>query len=133
MKTAKTMFNFLQIEKEHEKMFPMATPRSQILKLNEEFHEYQQATSIDEAYQEYGDFLIVCISLRRFPETQLIAESLLEKYYFSYPIEEQKILMKYLQIAVFKIKMRVENKEYYFKDGLYDRVRKGGKKDVKSF
>lgn len=133
MKTSKTMFNFLQIEKEHEKMFPMATPRSQILKLNEEFHEYQKATSIDEAYQEYGDFLIVCISLRRFPETQLIAESLLEKYYFSYPIEEQKILMKYLQIAVFKIKMRVENKEYYFKDGLYDRVRKGGKKDVKSF
>lgn len=133
MKNAKTMFNFLQIEKEHEKMFPMATTRSQILKLNEEFHEYQQATSIDEAYQEYGDFLIVCISLRRFPETQLIAESLLEKYYFSYPIEEQKILMKYLQIAVFKIKMGVENKEYYFKDGLYGRVRKGGKKDVKSF
>lgn len=123
MRNTQTLFNFLQAEKEHEAMFPRATPRSQLIKLNEEWREYQNSKSIEEAYQEYGDFLLVCISLRRFQETQLIADALLEKYYFSYPVEEQKILMKYLQKAVFKIKMRVENKEYYFKYGLYDRER----------
>ena len=105
-------------------MFPRATPRSQLIKLNEEWREHQNSKSIEESYQEYGDFLLVCISLRRFPETQLIADALIDKYYFSYPIDEQKILMKYLKKSVEKSKMRVAKKEYYFKNGLYDRIRK---------
>ena len=124
MRNTQTLFNFLQAEKEHEAMFSRATPRSQLIKLNEEWSEYQNSKSIEEAYQEYGDFLLVCISLRRFQETQLIADALLEKYYFSYPVAEQKIFMKYLKKSVEKSKMRVAKKEYYFKNGLYDRIRK---------
>lgn len=126
MRNQGLLFNFIQAEEEHKLMFPKATPRSQLIKLNEEWNEYQKATSIEEAYQEYGDFILVCISLRRFPETQLVADALLEKYYFSYPIGEQKIFMKYLQKSIIKAKMRVENNEYYFKNGLYDRERKRG-------
>ena len=123
MKTAKTMFNFLQAEKEHERLFRRATPRSQILKLNEEYNEYLKAGSIEEAYQEYADFLFVCISLLRFENTRIIADALLDKYYFSYSVEEQKILMKYLQKIVDKCRIRKAKKQYYFKNGIYDRER----------
>ena len=129
MRNQGLLFNFIQAEEEHKLMFPKATPRSQLIKLNEEWNEYQKSTSIEEAYQEYADFLFVCISLRRFPETQIIADALLDKYYFSYPIEEQKILMKYLQNVVDKCRIRMARKQYYFKNGLYDRERKKGVKD----
>ena len=104
-------------------MFPLATPETQLMKLNEEFDEYITATSVEEAYEEYGDFLFVCISFRRFVKTHIIADALLEKYYFSKPVEEQKLLMKYLQRAVTKVKIRIEKKEYNYKDGYYDRER----------
>ena len=123
MKRGQILFNFKEAEKEHKRMFPLATPETQLKKLNEEFDEYVTATSAEESYQEYGDFLFVCISFRRFAETHIIADALLEKYYFSKPIEEQKLLMKYLQRAVTKVRIRMAKKEYKYKDGSYDRER----------
>ena len=123
MKKEQIIFDFKEAEKEHKRMFPLATPKTQLKKLNEEFDEYVTATSVEEAYKEYGDFLFVCISFRRFAETHIIADALLEKYYFSKPIEEQKLLMKYLQRAVTKVRIRIAKKEYKYKDGSYDRER----------
>lgn len=123
MKRGQILFDFKEAEKEHKRMFPLATPKTQLKKLNEEFDEYVTATSVEEAYKEYGDFLFVCISFRRFAETHIIADALLEKYYFSKPIEEQKIFMKYLQRAVTKVRIRIAKKEYKYKDGSYDRER----------
>ena len=123
MRKEQIIFNFKEAEKEHERMFPLATPETQLRKLNEEFDEYVTATSVEEAYQEYGDLLFVCISFRRFAETHIIADALLERYYFSKPVEEQKLLMKYLQRAVNKVRIRIEKKEYNYKDGYYDRER----------
>lgn len=123
MKKEQIIFDFKEAEKEHKRMFPLATPETQLRKLNEEWSEHATAASIEEAYEEYGDFLFVCISLRRFVETLIVAEALLDKYYFSYPVEEQKIFMKYLQEAVNKVRIRIEKKEYNYKDGSYDRER----------
>ena len=123
MRKEQIIFDFKEAEKEHKRMFPLATPETQLKKLNEEFDEYVTARSAEESYQEYGDFLFVCISFRRFAETHIIADALLEKYYFSKPIEEQKLLMKYLQRAVTKVRIRTAKKEYKYKDGSYDRER----------
>lgn len=123
MKKEQIIFNFKEAEKEHKRMFPLATPETQLRKLNEEFDEYVTATSIEEAYEEYGDLLFVCISFRRFAETHIIADALLERYFFSKPVEEQKIFMKYLQESVNKVKIRIAKKEYKYKDGSYDRER----------
>lgn len=123
MKRGQILFDFKEAEKEHKRMFPLATPETQLKKLNEEFDEYVTARSAEESYQEYGDFLFVCISFRRFADTHIIADALLEKYYFSKPIEEQKLLMKYLQRAVTKVRIRMAKKEYKYKDGSYDRER----------
>lgn len=123
MKKEQIIFNFKEAEKEHKRMFPLATPETQLKKLNEEFDEYVTATSVEEAYQEYGDFLFVCISFRRFVKTHIIADALLERYFFSKPVEEQKTLMQYLQRAVNKVRIRIEKKEYQYKDGSYDRER----------
>lgn len=113
------MYNFIQAEQDHAVIFPRANVKSQILKLNEEWKEYNNATSIEDALSEYGDFLLVCISLRRFSDTRLMADALLDKYYFSYPADEQKTFMKYIEKAVNKCRAR----PYYFKDGIYDRDR----------
>ena len=123
MRKEQIIFNFKEAEKEHKRMFPLATPETQLRKLNEEFNEYVTATSVEEAYQEYGDFLFVCISFRRFVKTHIIADALLERYYFSKAVEEQKLLMKYLQRDVTKVRIRMAKKEYKYKDGSYDRER----------
>ena len=123
MKKEQIIFDFKEAEKEHKRMFPLATPETQLRKLNEEWSEHATAASIEEAYEEYGDFLFVCMSFRRFVQTHIIADALLEKYYFSKPVEEQKTLMQYLQRAVNKVRIRVEKKEYNYKDGSYDRER----------
>lgn len=123
MKRGQILFDFIQAEKEHRLIFRRATPQSQILKLNEKWEEYQNAKSTEEGCCKYGDFLFIIISLRRFRETQIIADALLDKYYFSYPVEEQKIFMKYLQNAIDNARIRMAKKQYYYKNGLYDQER----------
>ena len=117
MKTAKSLFDFIQAEKEHRLIFRRATPRSQILKLNEKWEEYQNAKSTEEGCCKYGDFLFIIISLRRFKETQIIADALLDKYYFSRPLDEKRLCMKYLQKAVEKSKIKMVKREYFYKKG----------------
>ena len=105
----------------HKELFPMASVHSQLLQFNEEKTEYETAESIEEAYCEYGDLLFVIISLMRFEETREVAGLLLDMYYFSYPIEEQKTFMSYLAKAIMKVKVRCADKKYKLIDGVYKR------------
>ena len=54
MKKEQIIFDFKEAEKEHKRMFPLATPETQLRKLNEEWSEHATAASIEEAYEEYG-------------------------------------------------------------------------------
>lgn len=98
----------------HKNIFPKATVISQLLHLNEEIEEMETASSLEKALDELGDILFVAISLLRFEETKIIAELVLDKYYFSYPVEEQKEFMKRLDKAVKKVESR---KATYIFDG----------------
>lgn len=113
--------NFEQALIIHKKLFPKATYRSQILKFNEEFDEYNTAEALEDVKNEYGDLLFVIISMRRFPETSKIAEILLDKYYFNYSIDQRKRFMKYLERAVEKVKQRCSENRYQFVNGIYTR------------
>lgn len=105
----------------HKELFPMASVHSQLLQFNEEKEEYETAETVEEAYCEYGDLLFVIISLLRFEETREVASVLLDVYYFSYPVDEQKTLMKYLCQAIMKVKARCDDKKYKLVDGVYKR------------
>lgn len=105
----------------HKKLFPRATVHSQITQLNEELKELSEAYSTENRNEELGDVINVAVSLMRFEETKNIACYILDKFYFSQNIEEQKRRIKYYERALEKCKKRISDERYYFVNGLYKR------------
>lgn len=106
----------------HEKLFPKATPYSQLTQLNEELGELKNAETEGQKHEETGDVLMVGVSLLRFKETKFIGESILQLYYFNIEDDSERFkLMKYLDKAIDKCKKRVSEKRYEFVNGLYKR------------
>ena len=105
----------------HQKLFPKATARSQILQLNEEIKEYETAECIGDKHEELGDVINVIVSLMRFEETKNIAKVLMRYYYFNRDPDERAKRMKYYEKSLKKCKERVSQHRYEFTDGLYKR------------
>ena len=125
------MIDFLQGVEVHKKLFPLATKSSQIIQLNEELEELDGAESFEEIEEETGDVLVVAVSLLRFEETKHIGAFILQKFYFDYPINEQKKRMKWFNSSIEKCKKRISDERYYYVNGLYKRDKnfyKGGNK-----
>lgn len=71
----------LIIPKQHANLFPLATPESQLLKLEEEIHELYETQSEEEEIKEAADVIIVILGLKRWhPElSDLLLEMFLVK------------------------------------------------------
>lgn len=54
MKRGQILFDFKEAEKEHKRMFPLATPETQLKKLNEEFDEWVRKLKYDTFISEYN-------------------------------------------------------------------------------
>lgn len=59
------MLDFKKMAKEHEKLFPNATPMSQFRKVIEEICEFFRAKTPEEKRKERADIQIVCIGIYR--------------------------------------------------------------------
>lgn len=106
----------------HEKLFPKATPYSQLTQLNEELGELSIAETEGQKHDETGDVLVVAVSLLRFEETKYIGQAILNLYYYSEEDEKKRFqLMKYFEKSISKCKKRVSEQRYMFVDGLYKR------------
>ena len=113
------MMDFKQGLEVHKKLFPKATAYSQLVKLDEELQELKSAGSTANLHEEIGDVINVAVSLKRFKETQNIAEFILDNVYFNHNIEEQKQRMKYYEKALNKCMKRISEERYYYLNGLY--------------
>lgn len=123
------MIDFLQGVEVHKKLFPLATKSSQIIQLNEELEELDNAETTEEVQEETGDVLVVGVSLLRFEETKNIGAFILQKFYFDYPVKEQKERLKWFNKSIEKCKKRISDERYYYVNGLYKRNKnfyKGG-------
>lgn len=106
----------------HEKLFPKATPYSQLHQLNEELGELFTAETDGQKHEETGDVLFVAVSLLRWPETKNIGNAILYQYYFSKEDEMVKFnMIKYLDKSIEKCKKRISEQRYEFVNGLYKR------------
>lgn len=71
--------NIEELSKEHEQLFPNASPESQFWKLEEEINEFEQAKTFEQKIKELADIRIVCAGLYRFfPKT---AKAVMISYY----------------------------------------------------
>lgn len=105
----------------HEKLFPKATPYSQLTQLNEELGEYDKAESFAQIKEETGDVVFVAVSLLRFEETKHIGKAILNLFYYSLTDVNRFNVMKYLEKSIDKTKKRVSEERYKFVEGLYKR------------
>lgn len=106
----------------HEKLFPRATPYSQLNQLNEELGELNEAETEGQKHEELGDVLVVAVSLLRFKETKNIGRAILNLYYYSEEDEKKRFeLMKYFEKCIHKCKERISEKRYEFVNGVYKR------------
>lgn len=121
------MISFQKIEFWHARKFPLATPQSQILHLGEEVEEYKKAKTETERYFELADIVIVCISFRRFTTTRLLADDLLNFYYFSKDNGEKTIIERYIKEKINIINHRINMNLYCWNGVDYDRNRDGKK------
>lgn len=66
---------------EHKKLFPLADPRGQLLKLEEELNEVETAETLQNRIEKIADCIICCIGIYRFaPKTaQFIIKSILQQ------------------------------------------------------
>lgn len=84
------MVNLIKLSKQHEKLFPRATPESQFWKLEEEIKEFRIAPNFEEQIKELSDIIIVCGGLYRwFPETAKSVAYFYLDHPDSYLIEEE--------------------------------------------
>lgn len=60
------MIDLEKISKEHEKLFPVCTLESQVLKMEEECKELYMVQNTDNAVKELADCIIVCAGIYRF-------------------------------------------------------------------
>lgn len=125
------MIDFSQGVEVHKKLFPLATKSSQIIQLNEELEELDNAETNEEVQEETGDVLVVAVSLLRFEETRQIGAFILQKFYFDYGVEEQKKRLKWFNDSLEKCKKRISDERYYYINGLYKRNKNFHKGGVK--
>lgn len=105
----------------HRKLFPEASPRSQLIQLNEELEELKEARTIGDKHEKIGDIINIAVSLLRFKQTKNIGLFILDNIYFNCPVEEQKRRMKYYAGSIEKCKKRISDARYSFVNGLYKR------------
>lgn len=105
----------------HKKLFPRATPYSQLVQLDEELQELENARNPENKKEEIGDVINVAVSLLRFESTKNIAKYILQNIYFNCDVEEQKRRMKYYEKSIEKCKQRISDERYHFINGLYKR------------
>ena len=103
----------------YKKLFPKASPRSQLIQLNEELEELREARTIGNLHEKIGDVITVAVSLLRFEETKNIGQFILDKMYFNQELDERKKIMKYYANSLEKCKKRVSDARYCFANGLY--------------
>lgn len=60
------MIDFKKLSKEHEKLFPLADLSSQVIKLEEELSEVEEAKTEEQIIKELADCVICCIGMYRF-------------------------------------------------------------------
>lgn len=101
----------------HKEKFPLATPKIQLAKFEEEYNEMCQEKDPVRYMEEWGDCMLVAISLLRWQDMDSEAFALLHSLYFKHDKVTQKKVIKYLNKACKKVKQR----EYYFEDGEYRR------------
>lgn len=64
------MINLDKMSVEHERLFPLATLEGQVLKLEEEITELENAKDVPQKIKELADICIVCIGIYRWcPKT----------------------------------------------------------------
>ena len=105
----------------HKKLFPRATARTQLLKLNEELQELENVETTKEFKEELGDVLVVAMSLLRFPDGKCVGNFILDRLYYKQTIKEQKKRFRCYKKALEKCKQRVAEERYKFIKGLYKR------------
>ena len=105
----------------HYKLFPKATPHSQILQLNEELKELELAETNREFAEELGDVLVVAISLLRFPQAENIGKFIINREFYKQSSKQQNFRLKLIEKAIDKCKQRVSEKRYAFVNGVYKR------------
>lgn len=110
---------FQEIVKIHERLFPNATLAGQWQQFGEELSEYLSARTVSEALDEFGDLLFVIISIMRWDEKS--ANHLLGMFYFEYPVNEQKVIMKRIEKAIKKVEERCSRNLYVCDNGHYTR------------
>lgn len=113
----------------HKKLFPRATPHSQLVQLDEELKELSNAFTTENVKEEIGDVINVAVSLLRFKETENIGNYVLKNIYFNQRIKEQKRRMMYYKKALEKCKKRISDKRYSFVNGVYKRDKNFYKND----
>lgn len=105
----------------YKKLFPKASPRSQLIQLNEELEELREARTIGNLHEKIGDVITVAVSLLKFEETKNIGQFILDKIYFNQELDERKKIMKYYANSLEKCKQRISDARYSFANGLYKR------------
>lgn len=89
------------IETWHEETFPDATLEGQLIKLEEELKELDEATEGDEVMKEASDVLIVCAGLRRW--NSMVGKTFEELFL----IEENEVLQTFINAKMEKNKARI--------------------------
>jgi hypothetical protein len=110
------MKTFKEKMAEHEKLFPLADLRGQILKLEEELKEVDAAKNKVEAIQELADCIICCIGICRFaPKTAtFIIKSIMMQHDF------------YLDEICNEVERKWEinlNRKWEYKNGRYHHIK----------
>lgn len=110
----------IQIKEWHEETFPDATAGDQLLKLEEELEEVEQAKNSSEVIKEFADVLIVCAGLMRWNKA---IPNLMRKHFVSkfnnFDIDYQEEILQALQAKFQRNKSRIWTR---LPDGRYKHI-----------
>lgn len=102
----------------HRKKFPKATPNSQILHLEQEIKEFQEADELH-ILEELADVYIVAVSLQRWNETKELSNATLDFYFKNLNVRWRNKVLKAVDEKINVINSR----EYFWNGRDYDRKR----------